>query len=307
VSRLAPKASVRRTLAKTLAQGARDPRSLRHRLTAHNLREMARYRRFEARCNICGHVGPLLYELPDLHRFAQHHIQPLRETLRCRRCESKMRDRALAAGLLDVVAERFGVRVWTVDELAAVLPPEVRILETDAQSRFAKRLIGLPGVVRSLYFPDRAPGEVVREDGAVNVDLEAMPFDDASFDIIITTEVMEHVRHVDVAHREIARCLDPKGTYIFTVPYDPALAETWDLIDPETDEPLVQPMHMHGDPGMRDEGIKSYRVFGRDLPDDLREWGLDARFAPVDDPAIGTFGADLWLATRVRTRATRRR
>jgi hypothetical protein len=107
---------------------------------------------------------------------------------------------------------------------------------------------------------------------------------------------MEHVRYVDRAHREIARCLDPQGTYVFTVPYDPALAETWDLIDPVTDEPLAHPMHMHGDPGMRDEGIKSYRVFGRDLVDDLREWGLDARWSPVDDPAIGVFDADLWLA-----------
>ena len=67
-----------------------------------------------------------------------------------------------------------------------------------------------------------------------------------------------------------------------------------------TDEPLVHPMHMHGDPGMRDEGIKSYRVFGRDIVDDLREWGLEATWSPVDDPAIGTFGADLWLAKRLQ-------
>jgi len=296
VSRLAPKASVRRTLAKTAVQVARDPKTLRHRVNAHNLRELARYRRVEARCNICGHTGPLLYELPDLARFAEHHIQPLRETLRCRSCESKMRDRALAAGLLGVVADRYDVRASTIEELATRLPDGVRILETDANSRLAKRL---PTAVRSLYYPDREPGEVVRDDGAVNVDLEAMPFEDASFDVIITTEVMEHVRHVDVAHREIARCLDPQGTYVFTVPYDPALAETWDLIDAETDEPIVLPMHMHGDPGMRDEGIKSYRVFGRGLVDDLCGWGLDARFAPVDDPAIGTFDADLWLANKI--------
>jgi SAM-dependent methyltransferase len=94
------------------------------------------------------------------------------------------------------------------------------------------------------------------------VDLEHIPFPDRSFDIVITTEVMEHVRHVDTAHREIARCLDEDGTYLFTVPYDASLARTWQLIDPVTDEPLVRPMHMHGDPGLREEGIKSYRVFG---------------------------------------------
>jgi SAM-dependent methyltransferase len=297
MSRIAPKASVRRTLAKTLAQVARDPKTLGRRVNQKNLRGMVRYRRVAATCNICGHTGPLTHELFDLAKFAQHHIDPLRETLRCRGCESKMRDRALAAGLLGVIAERYGVHAQTVDELATVLPDGVRILETDANSRLAKRL---PTAVRSLYYPDRAPGEVVRDDGAINLDLEAMPFDDASFDVIITTEVMEHVRYVDKAHREIARCLDPQGTYVFTVPYDPALAETWDLIDPETDDPLVHPMHMHGDPGMRDEGIKSYRVFGRDIVDDLRGWGLDAKWSPVDDPAIGTFGADLWVARRQR-------
>lgn len=295
MSRLAPKASVRRTLAKTAAQVARDPRSLTLRVNQRNLRAMALYRQVTATCNICGHTGPLTHELFDLAKFAQHHIDPLRETLRCRGCESKMRDRALAAGLLGVIERRYGVHAKTVDELATVLPDGVRILETDANSRLAKRL---PTATRSLYYPDRASGEVVREDGAINLDLESMPFGDGSFDVIITTEVMEHVRYVDKAHREIARCLDPQGTYVFTVPYDGELAETWDLIDPATDEPLVHPMHMHGDPGMRDEGIKSYRVFGRDIVDDLREWGLDVTYAEVDDPAIGTFGADLWLATK---------
>jgi SAM-dependent methyltransferase len=295
VSRIAPKASVRRTLAKTAAQVARDPRTLPRRVNQRNLRGLVTYRQVTATCNICGHTGPLTHELLDVVRFAEHRIDPLRETLRCRGCESKMRDRALAAGLLCVVEARYGIAARTIDELATVLPGDVRILETDANSRLARRL---PTAVRSLYYPGRAAGEVVREDGAVNVDLESMPFEDASFDVVITTEVMEHVRHVDRAHREIARCLDPRGTYVFTVPYDAALAQTWDLIDAETDEPLVLPMHVHGDPGMRDEGIKSYRVFGRDLPARLREWGLEATWSPVDDPAIGTFGADLWLARR---------
>ncbi len=131
----------------------------------------------------------------------------------------------------------------------------------------------------------------------VNVDLEQMPFEDDRFDLVITSEVMEHVRHVDVAHREVARCLAPGGRYLFTVPYDPDLAETLVLIDPATDEPLVLPMHIHGDPGLREAGIKSYRVFGRDIVDDLREWGLDARFAPVHDPARGIWDGDLFVAT----------
>ncbi len=150
--------------------------------------------------------------------------------------------------------------------------------------------------MRSLYLPDRANGETLDDARMVNVDLEQMPFPDDSFDVIITTEVMEHVRFVDKAHREIARCLDSSGRYVFTVPYDATLATTWRLIDPETDEPLVHPLHVHGDPGLREEGILSYRVFGTDIFADLRAAGLEATFELMDNPETGIFGGDLFVA-----------
>ena len=271
------------------------PRRARARVNAHNLREFRRFRKVTARCNICGHVGPLLYEMVDLDQLRAHHIGLLRETLRCRSCASKMRDRAIAAGLLAHLDEAFGVEAATIDQLATVLPPEVRILDTDAKSRIAKRLAGSPGVVRTLYDPSRPQGEVLNDDGALNLDLEQIPFPDESFDVVITSEVMEHVRHLDVAHREIARCLSPAGVYLFTVPYDPDLARTLVLIDPDTDEPLVWPMHIHGDPE-RSDGIKSYRVFGRDITESMRAAGLETRFTPVDDAVVGTFAADLFTA-----------
>lgn len=209
-----------------------------------------------------------------------------------------MRDRTIAAALLQVLAERFDVVAEDIDSLARCLPPDVRILDTDARSRIARRLQSCSGVVRSLYYPDRPNGETLGEERCLNVNLEEMPFPDGYFDVVITSEVMEHVRHVDVAHREIARCLGPRGVYIFTLPYDPELPETWQLIDPVTDEPLVLPLHIHGDPGLRPTGIKSYRVFGRDIVDDMRAAGLETRFSPVDAPGTGIHGGDLFLAVR---------
>ncbi|WP_372733634.1 class I SAM-dependent methyltransferase [Nocardioides sp.] len=294
--RLAPRWTVRRQLAKVAVDGVRNPSHLRSRVNRHNLSALRRFHRTTADCNICGHHGRLLYEMPDLEVLRRHHIGFLRESVRCRACGSKMRDRALAAGLLGELSRRFDVQAATIDELATVLPPDLKILETDAASRLSRRLADSPSVTRSLYYPDRASGESLGEERLLNVDLEQMPFEDDSFDLILTTEVMEHVRHVEVAHREVARCLRPGGAYVFTVPYDPALEETLVLIDPETDEPLVLPMHMHGDPGMRDEGIKSYRVFGRDIVETLGRCGLETRFAPVEDPAIGVFGGDLFVA-----------
>jgi SAM-dependent methyltransferase len=295
---LAPPLTSRRLALQLAKSAVTRPGTIRHRLNTENLASWWRFRQTRMRCNLCGRSGRPLFEMPDVELFRLHHIEPLRETLRCRGCGSKMRDRTIAAGLLDMLADRFGVYASTLSELTEKMPPEVRILDTDANSRFSARLAGSAGYIRSLYLPDTANGETLDDDRTVNVDLQSMPFKDASFDFVITTEVMEHVRHVDLAHAEIARCLDDDGVYLFTVPYDPKLSETWVLIDPTTDEPLVLPLHIHGDPGVRSEGIKSYRVFGRDLPQKLASVGLEAEVLTVDRPEVGIFGGDLWIAIK---------
>ncbi|HET7349465.1 MAG TPA: methyltransferase domain-containing protein [Marmoricola sp.] len=292
---IAPPFSDRRLALQLLARSVRRPASARDRINRHNLAAWRRWRGVHATCNICGHTGTLRYELPDLATFERHHIEPLRETLRCRGCHAKMRDRVLAAGLLDALARR-GVRARTIDQLATRLPEHVTILDTDAHSRIAHRLRVAPGFHRSLYLPGRTNGEVLDDDRMRNVDLEQMPYPDGTFDIVITSEVMEHVRWVDRAHREIARCLKADGTYLFTVPYDPALEHTWTLVDPETDRDLVDEPHVHGDPMIREKGIRSYRVFGRDIVDDLAGAGLDAEFTRVERPEAGIFGGDLFTA-----------
>ena len=300
---VAPPYSTRRLLLQLVQHGVRQPRRIRYRVNRSNVAAWWRYRRTEMRCNLCGHRGTMLYEMPDLELFEHHRIDALRETLRCAGCHSKMRDRTIAWGLLTVLNRRLGTAAETLDDLAPLLPPDLRVLDTDANSRFGKNLRSLPGYVSSLYLPDRENGAALDENGTVNVNLEHMPFADESFDIIITSEVMEHVRYVDAAHREITRCLRPGGTYLFTVPYDADLPRTLRLIDPVSDEHLVDRPHIHGDPQLRSEGIKSYRVFGRDIVDDLRQAGLDASFTGVREPATGIFDGDLFLARRAGSRA----
>jgi SAM-dependent methyltransferase len=49
-------------------------------------------------------------------------------------------------------------------------------------------------------------------------DVRDMPFDDASFDLVLATDVLEHVDEDDIAIREIARVLKPRGRALVTVP-----------------------------------------------------------------------------------------
>ena len=53
---------------------------------------------------------------------------------------------------------------------------------------------------------------------AVLGDIEAMPFDDASFSTVVCTEVLEHVPYPDTALSEMARVLRPGGLLIGSVP-----------------------------------------------------------------------------------------
>src|SRR5437016_14407750 len=52
-----------------------------------------------------------------------------------------------------------------------------------------------------------------------NKNIEQLTFPDNSFDIVITSDVMEHVRLDERAHQEIQRVLKPGGIYLFTVPH----------------------------------------------------------------------------------------
>jgi SAM-dependent methyltransferase len=254
-----------------------------------NIDRWRSFRRAVASCPVCGHRGALLYELPDLERLERHRVGVLSEALRCRRCTATMGGRALAATLLDALAER-GVQAATVDSLA--LPSGVSVLVVDAHNRLPTRGGAQRGFVRAVYSPGPHPG------GPRHVDLERLPFPDGHFDVVLTAHVLEHVRHVDVAHREVARCLKPGGVHLFTVPYDAQLERTWELIDPVTDALLVDPPHVHGDPLVSGDSMKSYRVFGRDLLDHLRQAGLAAELRRVDRPDLGVFADEVFVATR---------
>jgi SAM-dependent methyltransferase len=51
-----------------------------------------------------------------------------------------------------------------------------------------------------------------------DVDTGAMPFADASFDLVVSTDVIEHVLHTDHLLNEINRVLRPDGLYVAVIP-----------------------------------------------------------------------------------------
>src|SRR5690606_2625202 len=87
---------------------------------------------------------------------------------------------------------------------------------------------------------------------ASNQDLQRLTFVDGAFDVVLTSDVMEHVRLDRRAHAEIRRVLAPGGSYLFNVPHTRGLRDTihrvvvHDPDDPARDE-YVLPKEFHGD------------------------------------------------------------
>jgi SAM-dependent methyltransferase len=92
------------------------------------------------------------------------------------------------------------------------------------------------------------------------VDLTAMPFEEASFDLVIANHVLEHVDDDHRALAEIARVMKPGGYAILQTPYSPMLSRTWQ------------------DNGIVDESSR-FQAFGQE--DHVRLYGRDIfeRFA----------------------------
>jgi SAM-dependent methyltransferase len=60
----------------------------------------------------------------------------------------------------------------------------------------------------------------VRQDGTFDTfDGVSLPYADASFDVVYSDQVFEHVRHPDQLVREVARVLKPGGRFMGTVSY----------------------------------------------------------------------------------------
>jgi SAM-dependent methyltransferase len=234
------------------------------------------------RCPICGHRTV----------FLQLYGTSYREGLACVRCRSVSRKRHVAL----VIRDALDPRARTVAD--AIRMTGTRLHTTDGRDALAASLRGYEGFSTSDFEPGVEPGATIGPQATCQ-DLERLTFADESFDVLVTEDVLEHVRHPDAAFAEIARVLRPGGRHVFTVPfrYD---RPTETRVDTSGDEDvhLMEPEY-HGDP-IRGR-ILAYRTFGYDLFDDLRRYGFatDAHVAGRRERAYGVVDSVVFVSRRV--------
>jgi len=202
----------------------------------------------------------------------------------------------MALALLEHLYQRTAVRHESIAALSNADLGNMRVLDTDNFSAISALLSGAPGYIRCSYLPHMQWGREV-EPNYYNINLEKIDFPAASFDIVLTSDVMEHVRNCDAAHAEIQRVLKPGGAYIFNVPYDERSATDIHLVDTSSNEDvyLCAPQY-HGDP--LTGGILAYRVFGRELIAKLSTLGFRVDFQRIEQPARLVVDGDVFVAIK---------
>lgn len=125
--------------------------------------------------------------------------------------------------------------------------------------------------------------------GIQNEDLEAQTFPDETFDLVITSDVMEHIYEPDKAFKEIYRTLKPGGAHIFSVPIinKHKKTERW-AKKGENGEPvfLFEP-EWHGNP-IDSKGSPVTFHWGYDIKDYIeKHTGAECEIVYIDDLNYG--------------------
>jgi SAM-dependent methyltransferase len=230
-------------------------------------------------CAACGVMGRLLdskLEWPEL--IEQWELSPewaarfyAREGLACEWCGASLRSQQLAGAVVAVANAEFGAGANSLRELCdATGFGALAVAEINSAGNLHQFLSKLPNLKFS-EFGGNQPG-------VPSEDLSRLSYADSSFDIVLTSDTLEHVPDVDTALTEIRRVLKPGGYHIFTVPVlmdRPATRRRASTSGGELIHHL--PPSYHGAPHEGQADLLVFNEFGADFVGVCERAGFDVR------------------------------
>jgi len=216
-------------------------------------------------CNMCGKDVEFLL-----------HDCSLRENWTCPNCRSYNRQRQIA-----LIAEHR-------------ISSDTRVYNTEASRSLHEWLKGITkNYTCSEYFgPEYKSGDLVN--GVLCQDLTNLSFPDNSFDVVISSDVLEHIPDWHLSCREIHRVLVTGCAHIFPVPFH----TTRDKNDNYGIDTIKKPIIYHKDP-IRG-GIPVFTIFSIEMLVELEEIGLITNIYNVNDRAHGTGGAGAFVFESIK-------
>lgn len=141
----------------------------------------------------------------------------------------------------------------------------------------------------SQYYVDLPSGEY--RDGFRCENIEKLTFEDNTFDVFITQEVMEHVFNPNIAIAEINRVLKPGGFHIFSTPY-----RNWTKtvqrakLDEKGEVLNIEKPEYHGNPIGEGKSLVTFD-WGNDFLEYIKSSAkVDAQIYLVEDEKLGLRG-----------------
>lgn len=199
----------------------------------------------------------------------------LRDFFVCNNCGSIPRERALMSVIKTYLPE---YRQCTIHESSPSQRGASQVLSTACED-----------YTSSYYYENVLPGKLHPATGVQCQNLEAMTFNDESFDLFVTQDVMEHVFDPEAAFKEISRVLRPAGMHIFTVPLvnKAASSERWASLNDEGEVIYHQPAEYHGNP-ISEQGALVTMHWGFDITDFIQKVsGISSTIIYIDDLSKG--------------------
>lgn len=248
---------------------------------------------FKGVCNVCN----------SEENFALENISMIRETFRCNKCGSSNRTRQLARGLITHF-QNIGFTSDNVKDLAnELVDSKIKIYDTDSNYFIAELLQNCTGYVTSDYLEDVELGAKLGENHYCQ-DLSKLTFESNSFDVILSTDVFEHVRLYRNAIKEIYRVLKPGGVYLFNVPFKSELDEHEKFIEVVDEADALKDIDVknkvyHGDT-ISSKGALLYRIYGKKLFEEFEEAGFLIKYECSTFPELGIFECDLFTAYKAQ-------
>ena len=240
-----------------------------------------------AKCPVCGS----LTLITDVGRS-------LRESCKCMRCGSTNRQRQVAYVVCGAVSRMTGAAIASLKDVAGL--DNVVVYNTEAGRQIHDQLALMKDYLCSEYFGENfSSGDMVG--GKMHQNLMDLSFDEGSIDLVISSDVFEHIPDPYRAHREIHRVLKQGGAHIFTVPFYQTefVDEDRTITDIRGNTVFIKEPLYHGDP-MRSDGALVHKIFSLEMLVKLGKIGFHTNMYKIYKPSSGILGPNALVFEAVK-------